>query len=267
MKRIIAVIVMASAVVLGFAARKGLKSHITEVSMGKYEDVELGNGTLRLKKIMGKELQPKDFTVVLYPRRGVAALQYKKLVAEKDRILFDYDARRALANAFESYKVDFEEKKLDRKKTKFEPKYGFARSRIEWGPLQYTSYADPKIGFGYVFVGKSPYFCINVPGTKSDQKVGDVQVEYGGVLLYFTRSQAEDLVKAMEEESIGAAIESQTVKLPSDDEYDGFDSGYEEASDEVKPAEKPSKSSRKTKKKVKAVEPVEVDNSDYEEDQ
>lgn len=263
MKKIIAALIMSSAVFLGFAARKGLKSHITEVSMGKYDDMEIGNGTLRLRKFMSQELQPKDYTVILYPRRGVAGLHYKKIITEKDRILFDYDARRALISAFESYKAEFDGKKLDRKKSKFEPKYGFARAKIEWGPLQYTSYADPKIGFGYVFVGKSPYFCINVPGTKSDQRIGDVLVEYCGVLLYFTRSQAEDLVKAMEEEVIGAAIESQIVQLPSDDVYEsGAD--YEEASDEAeKTSGKAKKNARKTKKQVKVVEEVEEDNSDY----
>ena len=101
-----------------------------------------------------------------------------------------------------------------------------ARAKIEWGPFQYSSYADPKISMGYVFVGKSPYFCIKIPSTKSNQRKGDTQIEYGGNLLYFTRAQAKDLVDAIAEEEIQSAVQSQMVVLPADDDYDSGE--YEE---------------------------------------
>ena len=56
MKKIIAGIILASAVACGFAAKPRLKDHITEIRLGKYEPAELGTGTRRLEKTFGHEL-------------------------------------------------------------------------------------------------------------------------------------------------------------------------------------------------------------------
>lgn len=264
MKKIMAIALVMTAALSCFAVkRNSVKDTITEKKMGNYDDIETGNGTFRLKKMFSNELEPKEFSVMLYPRKGIVAFQYKRSVAERDKIDFDEDGRQAFFKAFEEYKADFDAKKLDKKAKKFVKKYGVARSRVSWGPFQYSTYADPKIEFGYLFVGKSPYFCINVPYTESKQKKGDIPVYYGGSILYFTRSQAEDFAKAMQPEVIQEALDSMKIVAPDGDDYDeegiSADSEeYEETSDEA-PVKKSSKGKHK-----KVVE-EEVDNSDYEE--
>ena len=220
MKKIIAGIILASAVVCGFAAKPRLKDHITEIRLGKYEPAELGTGTMRLEKTFGHELVAVEFSVMVYPKNGTAGLLYKNGgIGIKERILFDKDARDALRAAYEQYIDDYENKRLERQK-KFVKAYGVARTKLEWGPFQYSTYVEPKTYFGYVFVGKSPYFGIRIPDTVSPQKKGDVDVHYVGNLLYFTRAQIKDLVEAMDEEGLFEAIESQKIVLPANDEYE-----------------------------------------------
>lgn len=231
MKKIIAGIILASVVAMGFAAKNKIKDHVTETKMGKYDDVEIGSGTLRYKALLKQELQAAEVSVMLYPKRGLVGIEFKKGIGHKERVLFDADARKALKEAYEQYIDDYENKKLDKKKTKYERKYGYARVKTEWGPFQYSSYAEPKASFGYIFVGKSPYFALKIPQTKSDQKKGDVVVEYADSLFYFTRSQIKEIVDAMTEEKIGEAIDSLRIDLPTADEY-------EEADDEASDASK-----------------------------
>lgn len=228
------------------AARKAprVKDKIDIVKMGKYDPVELGSGTMRLKKLITSNLEAKDFSVMLYPRQGTTGILYKR-TPNKERLLLDKDGRDAVIKSYQAYLKDFEDKKLDRKKTKFEPAYEYARAKIEWGPVQYSSYADPRIVMGYIFVGKSPYFCINIPNTKSDQKRTDIEVKYGGILIYFTRSQAQDLVTALSEKEIQEALNSFIVELPDDDVYDDDDGDYAEADDATPVSQKDKKKSKK----------------------
>lgn len=226
MKKKILFIMVGTMAALSFAARTPkVKQEIETVKLGKFDPVELGSGTFRLRKILVNELEAKDFSVMLFPKNGTAGIVYKNM-PNKERLLLDKDARKAVITSYNAYLKDFEEKKLDRNQKKYKATYEYARAKIEWGPFQYSSYADPKISMGYVFVGKSPYFCIKIPSTKSTQRKGDTQIEYGGNLLYFTRAQAKDLVDAITEEEIQSAVQSQMVVLPADDEYDAGE--YEE---------------------------------------
>jgi hypothetical protein len=228
MKKIVALSGILLAVsFLSLAKSPRLKDEVTVTNMGKYANVELGSGTFRLKKMLGNELEQKEFSVMLYPRKGLAGFLYYKSPC-KERLLLDKDGRDAVTKAYELYIKDYEEKNLDKSQKKFAECYGVARAKIEWGPFQYSSYADPKIMMGYLFVGKSPYFCIKIPSTKSTQKKGDAEIQYGGSILYFTRSQLKDFVDAISDSEIQNAISAQVLSLP-EDSYEG---GYEEADDE-----------------------------------
>ena len=258
----IALLFTAAFLTLAFAtARKipRVKDKIEYVKMGKYDPVELGSGTMRLKKIIANELDAKEFSVMLYPRDGTTGILYRK-APNKERLLLDKDARDAVTRSYQDYLKDFENKKLDRSKKKFEPAYEYARAKVEWGPLQYSSYADPRIVMGYIFVGKSPYFCIKVPNTQSEQRKGDSPIQYGGNILYFTRSQGQDLVKSLSDEEIREALKSLVIELPDDDEYavigankeDEDENGdYAEADDAVPVSKKDKKKTKKASSKSK----------------
>ncbi len=245
-----------AAVVFSLSAKaQRTKKEIDTVRMAKMDPLELGSGTFRMKKVIKNELEVRDFSVMLYPRKGTAAILYKKM-PNKERLSLDADGRRVVIDAFDAYLKDFEEKKLDKRKKKSDSVYGAARAKIEWGPFQYSSYADPKITLGYVFVGNSPYFCIKIPTTESTQNKGDTPIKYGGNVLYFNRTQGADLVKALQDEEIQNALASQIIEAPADDDYD--DNGdYEEDGN----FEKKGKSRR-----TQTVVDEEDDSDDYLED-
>ena len=250
----IALLLLAPVLIMSCATtRKAprVKDKIEYVKMGKYDPVELGSGTMRLKRVVANELEAKEFSVMLYPRDGTAGILYRKM-PNKERLLLDKDGREAVIRSYQDYLKDFEDKRLDRSKKKFVSAYEYARAKVEWGPVQYSSYADPRIVMGYVFVGKSPYFCIKVPNTQSDQRKGDSPISYGGNILYFTRSQGADLVKALSEEEIQEALKSFIIELPADDEYDQIgQDDYDDENGDYAEADDAAPVSKKDKKKAK----------------
>lgn len=233
-KTVAAFVLLFSALSLCFAVKadkKKVKRTIDEVKLGKFEQTELGFGSVRMKKIIGTELESIEYTVILYPEDGTTGIFYKKGLGSKESLRLDADARQALRDAYASYLKDYEEKKLEKKKKKFTEVYGVARAKIVWGIFRETATAYPKIHFGYTFVGKSPYFVIKVADTKADKKKGDLVVEYIGNLIYFTRAQVKELLDCLEEEDIQETISSMTVELPKDEDYE---EDYEEAESAVK---------------------------------
>ncbi|MCQ2242295.1 hypothetical protein [Treponema sp.] len=229
MKKIIATLILAAAFCSGFAAKKGLKDHITETKLGSYDEFETGSGSLKTKKLTGAELNAQDFIVKFNPRKNTASLHYKKL-GLKERLIFDADGRKAFIDAYKAYLADYDAKNLNRKKTKFENAYGQARMRVDWGAFTYNTKAHPKAEFGYIFAGKSPYFAIRVRSIKSEESHDGITPEYSGALLYFNRSQAGDLAEALSEETISNGMASIVNEVANDDDYTEDGAGYGEHS-------------------------------------
>lgn len=126
--------------------------------------------------------------------------------------------------AAENYLKDYDAKALDRSRKKPSDMYGVIRSRIEWGPFQYSANADPKVTFSYVFIGKSPYFCIRIPQTDSSQSKGGLRVKFPGTKLYFTRKQLKELTDGMNEENFRkVAAESSNTNIMSADIYEDYE--------------------------------------------
>ena len=83
--------------------------------------------------------------------------------------------RNALIQAFEQYKKDFDEKKLDRKDSKSRQTYGFVGGYEDFGNISASMmyYCKPRVYFGYNFIKGNPYFCIYVKKAENlavDQK-------------------------------------------------------------------------------------------------
>lgn len=189
-----------------------LKQEISSVKLGDFDEVELGAGTLYLKNVFSASLQRKDFSVMLYPDNGTAGILYKTTLTRL-RLALDEDARNKITNAYNTYLKDYDEKKLDRKQTKFKAVYGSARARFAWGSMSYTYYGNPKISMGYIFAGKSPYFCIMIPATEAVKNESSyLTIRNGGDILYFTRAQAGDLIKAISDDEIQDAINTYYIE-------------------------------------------------------
>ncbi|WP_407397135.1 hypothetical protein [Treponema sp.] len=216
MKKIIVGIILAAALASGFAAKKRIKDHITETKLGSFDEFEIGSGTLKTKKMASSDLSAQDFIVKFNPRKNTASLHYKKL-GLKERLIFDVDGRNTLIEAYKAYLADYEAKNLNRKKTKFEPQYGQARMKIDWGAFSYNMTAHPKADFGYIFFGKSPYFAIRVHSIKSEETKDGIAPEYSGAILYFTRAELKDLAEALSEETISKGMQDLVVNYAGDD--------------------------------------------------
>lgn len=264
MKKIAAFLIAAVSISAAvWAGASKIPAKIMTYDMGKYKEAELGSGKLRIKKMLKGDLEVKDFQVMMYPRRGIVGLCYKPAFG-KERMLMDAQARKVIRDAYDQYLQDYSEKKLDRKRTKFVKCYGVARTMVEWGPMQYSAYADPRLEIGYMFVGKSPYFVLKLCHCDSDQKKGDVAIKYAGMYLYFTRDQMKDFIDAIQEDVISLAIENQKMasfEASKGDSYDDADADYSEAADEESSSDK-----KHAKKGKKSEQPVENETVDYEEE-
>jgi len=115
--------------------------------------------------------------------------------------------RNALINAFERYKKDFDEKKLDRKDSKSRQAYGFVGGYEDFGNISASMqyYCKPKVFFGYNFIKGNPYFCIYVK--KADNLAVDQKKEGGfkqtvDQSYYFTKAQATVLCEFLSDENI-----------------------------------------------------------------
>ncbi len=247
------------AVILSGCASTGMKvkEHIDESKIGRYDPPELGSGQFRLEKLLSSELEAKDYSVLYYPDTNTVGLLFKNGLT-KTKIRMDKDARDALINAVNAYKDDFENHRLDRKMKKVKEVYGAARVKLEWGPVFYNYWSDPKVIFGYQFVGKSVYFCAKVLASKSEMKADDVVIQNGSILIYMKRSQADELVQALSEENISEVLKSVIIVNHDDADESEVDESadYEEEPDFVR---------KKTEKNV--AEPKEDDvQESFEED-
>lgn len=227
MKKIFASLVLALIALSGVSAKKSIKDRIYQEKIGRFNEVDIDNGMFRLKKTFGTELIPTEWTVKLYSEDGSAGIYYKTDLASKESLRFDKDARDVLRAAYEQYLSDYEAKKLKKSK-KFVEAYGVARAKIVWGMISDRAIAHPKIYFGYIFVGKSPYFCIKTVSTNAEEKKGDIVVQYIGNLFYFTRAQAKQFLDAMSETQIENARASTVVVLSEDSDYEEADLDYVE---------------------------------------
>lgn len=269
MKKIAAFLIAAVSISAAvWAGASKIPAKIMTYDMGKYKEAELGSGKLRIKKMLKGDLEVKDFQVMMYPRRGIVGLCYKPAFG-KERMLMDAQARKVIRDAYDQYLQDYSEKKLDRKRTKFVKCYGVARTMVEWGPMQYSAYADPRLEIGYMFVGKSPYFVLKLCHCDSDQKKGDVAIKYAGMYLYFTRDQMKDFIDAIQEDVVALSVESQKVSVYealNDDAYGEDDGDYVESPDEATTISTKSKGKKSKAKKAAEAEPAEDENADYAEE-
>ena len=204
---------------MAFAREKNIKNHVTETRLGGFDEIELVTSSLNIKKFANNKLNQEEYTVLLVPRKGTVALKYKRL-GLKEKLTLDADARVSLSESYRSYLSDYEEKKLDRSKKKFEAKYSKARVRMDWGAFTYNSNVETIAEYGYMFVGKSPYFAIHIKSAKSEESKSDITPEYSGSILFFTRSQLKTLVESISEENISNTLSNLTNESLNEDDYE-----------------------------------------------
>jgi hypothetical protein len=146
--------------------------------------------------------------------------------------MYDYqsfwsrDGRDAFVAALARYNEDFEARNLPDKGTRRNNRaYNTIQGYLIWQIFAFStlSYASVTVDLGYDFKQRSPYFTANQRETKfidpvspQDPKTGDPMT------FYFTRTQAEELIKLFDQEYLDGLALGRNVRnnAPADtDEY------------------------------------------------
>ena len=191
-------------------------------NLNKY--AKLDNFTLYAKPVLGG-LGTRKGTLIYREGTDIAGFEcYYDSCAYA--VQFAKAERNALIKAFERYKKDFDEKKLDRKDSKSRQAYGFVGGYEDFGNISASMqyYCKPKIYFGYNFVSGNPYFCIYVKKAENlavDQKKEGGFKETVDQSYYFTKAQATVLCDFLSDENINALKAGTTVpaELQENDNY------------------------------------------------
>ena len=133
---------------------------------------------------------------VLFDGERRAVLYYCQ--ASYQILWLDAAAQEALAQAAKKYNEQFERRALSRNKKASASCYGTVRAYLEWGSSRkfMERGAPAKIKLGYVFIGKSPYFCASVPCAQSERSPQNPALAKSeSPRLLFTRAQLAALVK------------------------------------------------------------------------
>jgi hypothetical protein len=154
-----------------------------------------------LDKTFSSKLNNMKIEVVFYPRLNSVALEFRRDLLQY-RQFWDEDARRQFAAALEVYKGDYAAKLFIDKHRKTRAVYGKVNGQVEWETHKYsrTRVAFPVIELGYRFRDRMPFYATFMPSTREVAETGETgQEESQQISMYFTRAQANELVKLFDQ--------------------------------------------------------------------
>jgi hypothetical protein len=167
---------------------------------------EAGSAEVHLDRFMSVG-SPKKSTVTLYyyPLEDAVCLYFKVQFAECNQF-WNKAGREIFAASLESYKDDYEQRKLTKaSKKKARRIYGSVPAFFAWKRTKVgvQAHGYPKVEFGYNINNKAAFFTTTQlesdyidPIAKSRNQTSPV------IMMYFTRAQAEVLVSLFDEENL-----------------------------------------------------------------
>lgn len=141
-------------------------------------------------------------------------------------VLLNKAGRGMFREAVNRYFDDFENKRLDRKgnRTKI---YGEYPVSLQWGSFAriINNRARSRVQFGYEFKDGSPYFLLSVPSAENEEyNSGRSKIEASATLrFYFTKAMTSQMMNALTEEKIEAAIAPYMQRVQSKDKEPAHD--------------------------------------------
>jgi len=180
------------------------------------DPVSAGAIDVQLTKFMSSKLTKVQAEVIFYPRLNAVALEFRYELI-RHRQFWDLESRKQFADALERYKADYADRKLDINKPygKTRAAYGKAQVRVEWEAFKYTKtrVAHPSVEIGYRFrnakasetdaaIRKMPFFTTLMRPAKVEADATDSSPggDSAQISMYYTRAQAEELVKLFDQE-------------------------------------------------------------------
>ena len=143
-------------------------------------------------------------------------------------VLLNKTGRALFQEAGNRYLDDFENKRLERKGNRTKV-YGEYPVSLQWGSFakMIGNRAQSRVQFGYEFKNGSPYFLLSVPSAENEEyNTGRSKIAASATLrFYFTKAMTSQMMNALTEEKIEAAITpymqrvQSTDKKPAQDKY------------------------------------------------
>ena len=167
------------------------------------DPVSAGTTEIQLTKFLSSKLAKVDAEVIFYPRLNAVALEFRYELI-RHRQFWDEEGRKQFAKALELYKQDYAARTLVDKYRRTRAVYGKAQGRVEWEAFKYTKtrVAHPTIEIGYRFMNKMPFFATLMRPAKVEADASDSsnQGESAQISMFFTRAQADELVKLFDQD-------------------------------------------------------------------
>jgi hypothetical protein len=180
------------------------------------DPVSAGTIELQFDRLLSSMVNKVDVEVIFYPRLNEVALEFKYEFITY-RQFWDEAGRRQFASALELYKMDYAGRNLVNRHRRTRSIYGKVKGRAEWETFKYakTYVSYPTIELGYRFktvpqempktgsvisdffarptaAGEAPFFTTFMRSARAEDETNTI--ESSQISIYFTRSQAEELV-------------------------------------------------------------------------
>jgi hypothetical protein len=166
------------------------------------DPVSAGTVEIQLNKFLSAKPTKVEAEVLFYPRFNAAVLEFRYEFI-RHRQFWDQDSRDQFAKALELYKADYAARNLIDKYRKTRAIYGKVQARVEWEAFKYTKtrVAYPVIELGYRFRNNMPFFTTLMRSAKVEADASDSsnQGESSQITMFFTRAQADELVKLFDQ--------------------------------------------------------------------
>jgi len=173
------------------------------------DPISAGTIEVEFNRIFSSKLNKTDVEVLFYPRLNAVVLHFKYEYV-KCWQFWDEAARQRFVTALELYKEDYTARKLTNKHKKTRAIYGKVKGRLEWEVLKYTAtrVAYPDIELGYRFMGETPFFSTVMRSAKEEKDdKSSRKLDSHQINMYFTRAQADDLVKLFDQSYLMGLLE------------------------------------------------------------
>ena len=210
----------------GSAVQKNKRNTFVNFFTGGQQDIEIDMTRVFQKTAFGT-LKEEDALCIYNIETGLSGFaawyrggMYHVLLTKSGRALF--------REAVDRYLDDFENKRLDRKGTHTK-EYGEHPVSLQWGSFatMIGNRARSKVQFGYEFKDGSPYFLLSVPSAENEQyNAGRSKIAASATLrFYFTKAMTSQMMNALSEANIDAAIApymqrvQSTGEKPARDDY------------------------------------------------
>jgi hypothetical protein len=171
-------------------------------------------------RVFSSKLNNAQIEVIFYPRLNSVALEFRRELLQY-RQFWDEDARQQFSEALEIYKEEYAARTLIDQHRKTRAVYGKVKGQVEWETFKYsrTRVAYPVIELGYRFRSKMPFFVSFMPSMKEVTDAGDSgQEESQQISIFFTRAQADELVKLFDQSYLMALLNKPDITEPESDE-------------------------------------------------